>query len=129
MLYLRTAIEPCEGKLQANKTYSSVRRIAGARDPICIGEPISQTTEALSKSCVDAVNVILKPSPRRNNIHQILVRRQQIAANMFGAPPQPSKRELELAEAQTLADIKWTAASAVVLYFSPHLVEYVSKLF
>ncbi|KAH9878756.1 hypothetical protein IAQ61_002030 [Plenodomus lingam] len=44
-------------------------------------------------------------------------------------PPEPSKRELELAEAQTLADIKWTAASAIVLYFSPHLVEYVSKLF
>jgi hypothetical protein len=33
------------------------------------------------------------------------------------APPQPSKRELEIAEAQTLTDIKWTAASAVVLYF------------
>ncbi|QRC96363.1 hypothetical protein JI435_012870, partial [Parastagonospora nodorum SN15] len=48
---------------------------------------------------------------------------------MFGAPPQPSKRELEAAEAQTLTDIKWTAASVVVLYFSPHLVEYVSKLF
>ncbi|KAH7089883.1 hypothetical protein FB567DRAFT_590675 [Paraphoma chrysanthemicola] len=45
------------------------------------------------------------------------------------SPPQPSKRELEIAEAQTLTDIKWTAASAVVLYFSPHLVEYVSKLF
>lgn len=36
---------------------------------------------------------------------------------MSPAPPQPSKRELELAEAQTFADIKWTAASAVVLYF------------
>jgi len=33
------------------------------------------------------------------------------------APPQPSKKELEIAEAQTLSDIKWTAASAVVLYF------------
>jgi hypothetical protein len=33
------------------------------------------------------------------------------------APPQPSKKELESAEAQTLTDIKWTAASAVVLYF------------
>lgn len=33
------------------------------------------------------------------------------------APPQPSKRELEAAEAQTLTDIKWTAASCVVLYF------------
>ncbi|KAL6708297.1 hypothetical protein ACN47E_003221 [Coniothyrium glycines] len=48
---------------------------------------------------------------------------------MFGAPPQPSEKELRAAEAQTLSDIKWTAASAVVLYFSPHLVEYVSKLF
>ncbi|KAF1918185.1 hypothetical protein BDU57DRAFT_514804 [Ampelomyces quisqualis] len=36
---------------------------------------------------------------------------------MFGAPPQPSKKELEAAEAQTITDIKWTAASAVVLYF------------
>ncbi|RYN17463.1 hypothetical protein AA0119_g1646 [Alternaria tenuissima] len=45
------------------------------------------------------------------------------------APPQPSKQELAAAEAQTMTDIKWTAASAVVLYFSPHLVEYVSKLF
>lgn len=53
-----------------------------------------------------------------------------------------------MAEAQTMTDIKWTAASAVVLYFcknnqglvvenkktnrlsiAPHLVEYVSKLF
>jgi hypothetical protein len=33
------------------------------------------------------------------------------------APPQPSKRELEAAEAQTMTDIKWTAASVVVLYF------------
>ncbi|EMD59295.1 hypothetical protein COCSADRAFT_257057, partial [Bipolaris sorokiniana ND90Pr] len=45
------------------------------------------------------------------------------------APPQPSKQELAAAEAQTMSDIKWTAASAVVLYFSPHLVEYVSKFF
>jgi hypothetical protein len=37
-------------------------------------------------------------------------------ANTCTAPPQPSKRELEIAEAQTLTDIKWTAASAVVLY-------------
>ncbi|RMZ67097.1 Mitochondrial outer membrane translocase complex subunit Tom5 [Pyrenophora seminiperda CCB06] len=50
-------------------------------------------------------------------------------AIMFGAPPQPSKQELAAAEAQTMSDIKWTAASAVVLYLSPHLVEYVSKLF
>jgi hypothetical protein len=33
------------------------------------------------------------------------------------APPQPSKQELAAAEAQTVMDIKWTAASAVVLYF------------
>ena len=33
------------------------------------------------------------------------------------APPQPSKQELAAAEAQTMTDIKWTAASAVVLYF------------
>lgn len=33
------------------------------------------------------------------------------------APPQPSKQELAAAEAQTMSDIKWTAASAVVLYF------------
>ena len=32
------------------------------------------------------------------------------------APPQPSKQELAAAEAQTMTDIKWTAASAVVLY-------------
>ncbi|KAF2640500.1 hypothetical protein P280DRAFT_399607, partial [Massarina eburnea CBS 473.64] len=32
------------------------------------------------------------------------------------APPQPSKHELEAAERQTTSDIKWTAASAVVLY-------------
>jgi hypothetical protein len=38
-------------------------------------------------------------------------------ANNTAAPPQPSKRELEAAEAQTMSDIKWTAASAVVLYF------------
>ncbi|EUC38516.1 hypothetical protein COCVIDRAFT_85547, partial [Bipolaris victoriae FI3] len=48
---------------------------------------------------------------------------------MDAAPPQPSKQELAAAEAQTMSDIKWTAASAVVLYFSPHLVEYVSKFF
>jgi hypothetical protein len=36
---------------------------------------------------------------------------------MFGAPPQPSKQELAAAEAQTMTDIKWTAASAMVLYF------------
>ncbi|UPX18432.1 uncharacterized protein EKO05_0008732 [Ascochyta rabiei] len=47
---------------------------------------------------------------------------------MFGAPPQPSKQELERAEAQTMLDIKWTAASAVVLYLSPFLVDYVYKL-
>ncbi|KAH8716968.1 hypothetical protein GQ44DRAFT_712996 [Phaeosphaeriaceae sp. PMI808] len=35
------------------------------------------------------------------------------------APPQPSKKELEAAEAQTLSDIKWTAASAVILYLCP----------
>jgi hypothetical protein len=32
------------------------------------------------------------------------------------APPQPSKAELERAEAQTTSDIKWTFAGAVVLY-------------
>ncbi|KAJ8109284.1 hypothetical protein OPT61_g7570 [Boeremia exigua] len=47
---------------------------------------------------------------------------------MFGAPPQPSKQELDRAEAQTMSDIKWTAASAVVLYLSPFLVDYVYKL-
>ncbi|KAJ4985983.1 hypothetical protein SVAN01_08565 [Stagonosporopsis vannaccii] len=49
-------------------------------------------------------------------------------SKMFGAPPQPSKQELERAEAQTMTDIKWTAASAVVLYLSPFLVDYVYKL-
>ncbi|KAK3216698.1 hypothetical protein GRF29_1g641167, partial [Pseudopithomyces chartarum] len=44
------------------------------------------------------------------------------------APPQPSKAELERAEAQTLSDIKWTAASAVVLYLSPFLIDYARKL-
>lgn len=62
------------------------------------------------------------------------------------APPQPSKQELERAEAQTMTDIKWTAASAVVLYLcmlsslrlircrnaneiaAPFLVDYVYKL-
>ncbi|KAF1961478.1 hypothetical protein CC80DRAFT_402139, partial [Byssothecium circinans] len=33
------------------------------------------------------------------------------------APPQPSKKELEAAERQTINDIKLTAAAAVVLYF------------
>ena len=33
------------------------------------------------------------------------------------APPQPSKAELERAEAQTMADIKATATAAIVLYF------------
>jgi hypothetical protein len=37
------------------------------------------------------------------------------------APPQPSKQELAAAEAQTVTDIKWTAASAVVLYFGKYL--------
>ncbi|KAF9731821.1 hypothetical protein PMIN01_09750 [Paraphaeosphaeria minitans] len=47
---------------------------------------------------------------------------------MFGAPPQPSKAELERAEAQTASDIKWTFAGAVVLYFSPFVVDYARKL-
>jgi hypothetical protein len=41
--------------------------------------------------------------------------RQQLTS--LTAPPQPSKQELAAAEAQTMTDIKWTAASAVVLYF------------
>ncbi|KAI1589826.1 Apc15p multi-domain protein [Pyrenophora tritici-repentis] len=52
-----------------------------------------------------------------------------LRSSPYAAPPQPSKQELAAAEAQTMSDIKWTAASAVVLYLSPHLVEYVSKLF
>ncbi|PSN68425.1 hypothetical protein BS50DRAFT_634004 [Corynespora cassiicola Philippines] len=48
---------------------------------------------------------------------------------MFGGPPPPpSKAELEKAEAQTASDIKWTAAAAAVLYLSPFLVEYASRL-
>ncbi|KAH6868387.1 hypothetical protein BKA58DRAFT_194197 [Alternaria rosae] len=39
------------------------------------------------------------------------------------APPQPSKQELAAAEAQTMTDIKWTAASAVVLYFCKDILE------
>ncbi|CBX90533.1 hypothetical protein LEMA_P066590.1 [Plenodomus lingam JN3] len=85
-----------------------------ARDPIYISGPW-QITEIGDKKFRDDTNVILKT--RKNPSQQPV------------APPEPSKRELELAEAQTLADIKWTAASAIVLYFSPHLVEYVSKLF
>jgi hypothetical protein len=65
------------------------------------------------------------------------------------APPAPSAAELERASAQTASDIKWTAASAAVLYLcaypwefrrekemsglandatAPFLVEYVYKL-
>jgi len=42
------------------------------------------------------------------------------------APPQPSKQELAAAEAQTMTDIKWTAASAVVLYFCKNDWNYIT---
>ncbi len=36
-------------------------------------------------------------------------------------PPQLSKKEIEAAEAQAMSDIKWTAATAAVLYLCEHL--------
>ncbi|KAF2878305.1 hypothetical protein BDV95DRAFT_613901 [Massariosphaeria phaeospora] len=48
---------------------------------------------------------------------------------MFGGPPpQPSKKELEEAEARTALDIKWTSAACAVLYLSPFLIDYARKL-
>ncbi|KAF2744537.1 hypothetical protein M011DRAFT_167817 [Sporormia fimetaria CBS 119925] len=35
---------------------------------------------------------------------------------MFGAPPTPSKAELQAAEAQTASDVKWTAATCGLAY-------------
>ncbi|KAF2660140.1 hypothetical protein K491DRAFT_711919 [Lophiostoma macrostomum CBS 122681] len=44
------------------------------------------------------------------------------------APPQPSKAELQAAEAHTASEIRWTAAACAVLYFSPFVVDWARKL-
>ncbi|OCK77378.1 hypothetical protein K432DRAFT_407367 [Lepidopterella palustris CBS 459.81] len=48
---------------------------------------------------------------------------------MFGGPPPPpSKVELEAQEAYAALNVRWAAATCLVLYFSPFVIDYARKL-
>jgi hypothetical protein len=97
---------------------------AGVASRTCSALPPSKLRHLKTFPPANVIHNHTHPSPPNHSqqpkcsvVRLALITSDTSSSNTFAAPPQPSKAELAFAEAQTIWDIKWTAASAVVLYF------------